>query len=193
MWYLDARKYRPGMYDDRLADPAVNQAWGGFDESRFIGEARIHGNPLLDCGIIGWEDSTAVKRAESEVYDKAHEEAASNAAAEPSAFDQLSDVMPAVSEYTQGSIMILNADDPELLECSEPELHERLTSHLAEPYRCREALPDWAVAPFRYMEKVFLGTIESGYVPGPIVVEPIRQRLGFPYEWFGAKVDGEGS
>lgn len=183
MWYLDARKYRPGMYDDRLTDPEFQNAWGGFDPNRVLSEARIHGNPFIDCGVIGWEDSTAVKRAENEAYEQATE-----AGGDSTGFDmELFDLMAAIASYTLGSIMILDADDPELLECSATELEERLTSHIAEPYRHPEAWPEWAIPTFKYVEKMFLATIESGHVPGAILVEPIRQRMGFPYEWLGPK------
>jgi hypothetical protein len=84
---------------------------------------------------------------------------------------------------------IIDADDPELVEHGEAYIHERLTSYIGEPFRANsDALPPYIRS---YVDQnTVIGLADGWYTGLPAVfLEPLRQRLGFPYEWWGAPID----
>lgn len=191
MWYNDAHKWDPEGYspfiDGVFRDPAAAEAMVGFSEDHAgLIEGRCHGNPFFDTGNIGREDNTAVKRAENDAY-RANDEAG-GALFE---FERMFKELPVAQQYVQGSFYIIDIDDPELVEHGEAYINEQLTSHLAEPMaKPREEWEPWMVYVYDdYMTRLFVENLAYGFVPGPIIVEPERQRMGLPYEWFGARID----
>jgi hypothetical protein len=39
------------------------------------------------------------------------------------------------------------------------------------------------------IDDIFIKNVAYGHIPSPIIVEAQRQRMGLPYEWFGAPID----
>jgi hypothetical protein len=87
---------------------------------------------------------------------------------------------------------IIDIDDPELVEHGEAYVHEQLTSYIAEPLRegsdSYQSLPPYVQS---YVDRNTVNALAKGWYTGlPAVFhEPLRQRLGFPYEWWGAPID----
>lgn len=40
-----------------------------------------------------------------------------------------------------------------------------------------------------YDDYIFIKNLAYVHIPSPIIVEPQRQRMGMPYEWFGPRID----
>jgi hypothetical protein len=86
---------------------------------------------------------------------------------------------------------VIDIDDPELVEHGEAYIHERLTSYVAEPLSDRpgsEPLPEYIGT---YVDRNTVDGLALGWYAGlpSVFLEPLRQRLGFPYEWWGAPID----
>jgi hypothetical protein len=97
--------------------------------------------------------------------------------------------MPDIWDQNHG-FHIIDADDPELVEHGEAYIHEKLTSYLAEPFveGSEATLPPYVRT---YMERNTVNGLALGWYAGlpAVFLEPLRQRLGFPYEWWGAPID----
>lgn len=188
MWYFDGRKYRPELYTEEV-DQILSGNWGGqaaqedsgFLTSRSLQAARVHGNPLYDSGDITWNASVQVKRDldEAVVFDESSGDAVSA---------EYVDAVTPATLYVDGSYYIVDTDDPDLLE-GEEHLHERLTSHTADLYANTFDDPSGFQFVHDYLSMHFCKNLAAGIVPGAVVLEPVRQVLGFPYEWVGAPVE----
>lgn len=190
MWYIDGHKYEPERYTELLDGFQNNAAMitemGNFEELKLLMEARCHGNPHLDTVTIGWHENTSQKRAENDSFRAA------------SASDEVAEILKLGFEaiggsqsFVEGSLYIIDIDDPELVEHGEAHIHRQLTSHLADPItKPREEWEPWMAPVYdTYIDSLFLENIANGFVPGAIVAEIERQRLGLPYEWYGARID----
>jgi hypothetical protein len=191
MWYIDGHKWDADTYsqevDEMLNNPAMAEAVMGLTDSHgMLIEGRCHGNPFLDTDTIGWEDHTDQKRAENDAY------RAEEAADKPIyGFKNIFQKVPPAEKYVQGSFYIIGIDEPEYAERGEMYIHERLTSHLAEPItQPKSEWEPWMHYVYDdYIDDIFIKNLAYGQIPSPIIVEPQRQRMGLPYEWFGAPIE----
>lgn len=185
MWYIDGRKYRQDCYDTRVDQLLNNEAVLDLEmyaAGQYVVEGRVHGNPFVDTCSMTRAPDTASKRAENDAYESV---TASEALAAQEYFEK---VVPA-TRYVEGSFYIVDIDDPELVEGGEDYIHERLTSHLADPCGEPESTwKPWMHGTFAYMGHILVSDLQNGLIPGAIVVESFRQRLGLPYEWVGAPI-----
>jgi hypothetical protein len=133
---------------------------------------------------ITWLDNTAIKRSEVPLYEKALTE--EKDPREKVHFDK-------VHEATSNTIglVIIDVDDPELVEFGEAYIHEQLTSHLADMAAApKESWPAWfRDTVFPYCAKPMVENIANGFPMGPLFAEMFRQYVGHPYEWYGAPID----
>jgi hypothetical protein len=99
------------------------------------------------------------------------------------------ELLPEIWDQNQ-SFHIIDADHPELLEHGEAYIHARLTSYIAEPFLESSDLP---LPPYvrRYVNRSTVDALTTPWRAGPpaVFLEALRQRLGFPYEWWGAAID----
>jgi hypothetical protein len=204
MWYVFGARYNENYTEEidgflhRLDGLAVL----GEDEGANVSEARAHGNPFLDCSTLIRQESTAVMAAQIDIYNSDDEARAADEA--PAAqgdeellgsqergriIELLFDVMPSMWDQNHG-FHIIDIDDPELVEHGEAYVHEQLTSYLAEAFRegSDRTLPPYVR---EYMERNTVDGVANGWYTGlpAVFLEPLRQRLGFPYQWWGAPID----
>jgi hypothetical protein len=192
MWYVVGWKYNSNytqQIDDALnlmADPLE------IREDSSANEARAHGNPFLDVSSVIRHDSTAVMAGQMKSYKAEVEERA--AGDEPAAgfgYAEMFEALPNAWDQNHG-FHIIDIDDPELVEHGEAYVHEQLTSYIAEPLRegsdSYQSLPPYVQS---YVDRNTVNALAKGWYTGlPAVFhEPLRQRLGFPYEWWGAPID----
>ena len=198
MWFISAYEYNDNYsqeFDDFLANPAK---WDDMLEIKEAGdhpsaiEARVHGNPLLDACSIGWQDSADSMHDQFDVY-RAEDEvrAAGGAPTSGYGWKEMFETLPGVWGYFEG-FHIIGVDEPEYLEHTEAEIHQRLTTYLAEPFLepGESWEPDLKNYIPRYIKRQFLNGVSNGRVTLPgAFMEPVRQLLGLPYEWHGAPID----
>lgn len=197
MWYTDGTKWKAEAYSQALDDVVsaysdedganVDADGGGLVTAQGALGARIHGNPYFDTANLFWNDNTEQKRAEVPFYEQ---EYAHNESTQAKRFIEL---VPGATEHIQGSFYIIDVDDPELVEGGEHHMHRQLAGHYAEITKDpMESWPPWVrdhIWP--YMAELFFTDIANGHVPPAILMEPIRQHFGLPYEWLGARVEDE--
>ena len=186
MWYMDAHKWRPDMYDQELDDVigGYDDPSGIIDANRSVIEGRSHGNPHWDTNSIFFNPDTATKRREIQMYE------AEYATDEPSTAKAYISKVALAMSAGMGAYLI-DEDDPELVEFGEQYIHNRLTDHYGaltnEP---RETWPEWLAGDvWAYVTEQVTSQFANGYCPAPILFEMVRQSWGYPYEWFGAPVD----
>jgi hypothetical protein len=192
MWYVVGWKYNSNytqQMDDALnlmADPLE------IKEDSSANEARAHGNPYLDVSTVIRHASTAVMAGQMKSY-KA-EVAEREAAEEPATgfgYAEMFDALPKAWDQNHG-FHIIDIDDPELVEHGEAYVHQQLTSYIAEPLRegseSYQSLPPYVQS---YVDRNSVNALAKGWYTGlpAVFLEPLRQRLGFPYEWWGAPID----
>lgn len=181
MWYLDGRKWND-TYDSELdsiiANPDLFRMALSFEADSSLVEARVHGNPHLDTANLGWHQSTATKRAEVDVYD------GDAPAIDVTAFTNWILGATAGTE----SIYLIDADDPELVELGEDGVHERLTSHLADPISAPEPA-EWTHDMAKYLDRMLMEAIANGDVPPALNQQVLRARMGLGAGWIGAPID----
>jgi hypothetical protein len=162
----------------------------GMGESTNLNEARAHGNPYLDVTSLIRQESTAVMGQQMETYDSEDQaQSASDEAASGNRYQEMFELLPEIWNQNH-SFHIIDADDPELLEHGEAYIHEKLTSYVAEPFREGSELP---LPPYvrRYVGRNTVDGLATPWYAGlpAVFLEPLRQRLGFPDEWWGAPID----
>jgi hypothetical protein len=185
-WYIDGIRFNSNY--TRHQDEIVN-ASGIWDDPMGFGRAslqgcRVHGNTEFEWSNIAWQDSPARMRDQDAVY-----RAAINAADDTFAYKEIFDGMPD-SWDASGGFHIIDIDDPMLLERGEAYIHKQFTDYMAETIsRPEESSDEWDKLCRSYIFKNFFLNLSSGVVPAAIVVEPVRQLFGLPYEWHGAPIE----
>jgi hypothetical protein len=162
------------------------------DEGGKLNEGRSHGNPFLDVSSLIRQDSTAVMGGQMAAYDA--EDRARAAGDEPPSglgYREFFGVLPEIWDQNHG-FHIIDIDDPELVQPGAAYIHARLTSYVAEPLR--EGSDSFGSLPpyiRTYVECNTLNALANGWYAGlpAVFLESLRQRLGFPYEWWGAPID----
>ena len=194
MFFISSFKWNPGHQPAQgLGDEAWD--WAPFNKERPTAhEARVHGNPLVDTSTVGWQETTAGKRAENDYYTAVYSGKLEDRLGMPGSTGMRDWFLqaPGWIQGAQGSFYLIDVDDPELVEHGEDYIQERLTSHLADLYLTPESTWEpWVQDAKKYSEAYFFNNLARGYADaGPILSEPIRQRLGpFPYKWMGAPID----
>jgi hypothetical protein len=192
--YLQESYYKPPEGDEEAF-------WNSLvDPERDLVEARVHGNPLFDTTMsIHWQHDTAVMRVmATALFRDASGGAASDEAADGDdvagqAWEELSldDQLSALPEvfYHTDAFHIIDIDDPELVEFGEEYIHQQLTSHWGE--LARQPLSErepWVTAGLSFLDRQFFNNLVRGTDTPGVIKEPIRQRLGLPYQWAGADI-----
>jgi hypothetical protein len=106
-------------------------------------------------------------------------------------YKEMFETLPGMWDQNHG-FHIIDIDDPELVEHGEAYVHERLTSYIAEPLReGSEAFGSLPPYVGRYVDTNTVNGLAKGWYTGlpSVFLEPLRQLLGFPYEWWGAPID----
>ena len=191
MWFVYGLKYNDNYsqeVDDALnlmTDSVPGQAGSSLTE------ARAHGNPYFDVSSVVRHESTAVMGSQYKAYRAEME--AREAGEEPSGhgYQEMFETLPGMWEQNHG-FHVIDIDDPELIEHGEAYIHEQLTSYIAEPLR--EGSESFGTLPpyvQPYVDRNTVNGLAKGWHGGlpPVFLEPLRQRLGFPYEWWGAPID----
>lgn len=190
MWYVDGLRFN-GNYTQEMDDflHQMGARWAGIEENpNNLSEARSHGNPYLDVSSVAWHESTARMAGQMNTYRAEDEGRASGEEPAGYGYKEMFENIPRMWDQNHG-FHIIDADDPELVEHGEAYIHERLTSYIAEPFRANsDALPPYIRS---YVDQnTVIGLADGWYTGLPAVfLEPLRQRLGFPYEWWGAPID----
>ena len=193
MWYVFGSKYNEHYtqkMDDHLFSSMAEPLAAKQDSS--ITEARTHGNPFYDQTTIIWQEDSSVMGKQVAVYRA--EDAARSAGTAPAesgySFKDLLHDMPGMWDQN-GSFHIIDIDDPELVEQGEAYIHQQLTSYVAE-LDVSDLPEDSTFRDVRgYLEQLFVDGITKGWDDGlaGVIIEPFRQRMGYPYEWLGAPID----
>ncbi|ORW24358.1 hypothetical protein [Mycobacterium palustre] len=192
MWYVFGARYTENYTAEidgflhRLDDLGLL----GMDEGNNLNEARAHGNPFFDITSIIRQENTSVMGGQMKTYGSEDEaRAAGEEAPSGHGYRELFEVLPEIWDQNHG-FHIIDIDDPELVEHGEAYIHEQLTSYVAEPFRegSEVVLPPY-IRP--YVERNTVNGLAKGWHGGlpAVFIEPLRQRLGFPYEWWGAPID----
>lgn len=193
LWYVYGVRYNNENYTaeiDSFLHRLDELGLLGMEENNNLNEARAHGNPFLDITSVIRQESTAVMAGQIDTYNQEDEVRATGEEA-PSGhgYQELFDAMPDIWDQNHG-FHIIDADDPELLEHGEAYIHEKLTGYLSEPFLegAEKTLPPYVR---KYMERNTVNGLALGWYAGlpAVFLEPLRQRLGFPYEWWGAPID----
>jgi hypothetical protein len=182
-YHIDAYIFNANLtqsLDVMMTSPEAHEsAIPGMAPVLFAG--RVHGNPLLELQNIEHMESPSTMRGQLDFY-----KAIFSSGNDVHSFKEFFKTMYNVWERVE-AFHIIDVDDPMLLEFGEKFVHEQFTDYMAgfiteESGELREMLRE-------YCDTVFLNTIHNGFVPTGIVLEPVRQRCGLPYEWYGAQVD----
>ena len=197
MWYVFGARYNENYTEevDHFLHRLDDMGLLGMDEGSNINEARAHGNPFLDCSSLIKQKSTAVMAGQMDTYNADDENRAAGEAPvaqeneELLGYEELFEILPTIWDQNHG-FHIIDTDDPELVEHGEAYIHERLTGYVAEPFRegSDRRLPPY-IRP--YVERNTVDALATGWYAGlpAVFLEPLRQRLGFPYTWWGAAID----
>jgi hypothetical protein len=157
-----------------------------------LNEARAHGNPFLDVTSLIRQDSTSVMGSQMAAYHA--EDQARAAGQEPPSglgYREFLGALPDIWEENHG-FHIIDIDHAELVEHGEAYVHQQLTSYVAEPLRKGSesfgSLPPY-IRP--YVDRNTVNALAKGWYAGlpAVFLESLRQRLGFPYQWWGAPID----
>ena len=162
----------------------------GMGESTNLNEARAHGNPHLDVSSLIRQESTAIMGQQMNSYDSEDQAHTKSDETPPThRYQEMFELLPEIWDQNQ-SFHIIDADHPELLEHGEAYIHARLTSYIAEPFLESSDLP---LPPYvrHYVNRSTVDALTTPWHAGPpaVFLEALRQRLGFPYEWWGAPID----
>lgn len=181
MWYTDAFKWKDNYSPelDEVLNGEWTKAWASDDRMTF--GARVHGNSMFDTMSLCWLDSVENRRGELDPQ----------FFGEDGLFMKMFVGVPREATYLEG-MHIFDADDPELLEMGEARVHERVTSHLGDlAVAPPEEVPDGVQIEkaVDYVDKLVFMELADNRVPTGLHVEVFRQRLGLPYEWWGAPID----
>lgn len=180
-YYIDEYTYNSNFtqeIDDIIHAPAMlDQALGLEANSSIIG-GRVHGNPNLESANVGWQESPARMRDQDEVY-----RAAVVSGDDNFEFKKLFSKLPDVWK-TSGGFHVIEADDPMLVEQGEAFIHKQFTDYMSA--NVCDPQDEWDTLCSSYIFKHLLNNIALGVVPAAVVVEPVRQLLGLPYDWHGA-------
>lgn len=184
-FYLDGIRYNNSYTQEQ--DALVNTQemmteTVGLEPQSSLVSARVHGNPFFNSSNVIWQESPANMRGQLDVY-----RAMFASGTETQAYRDMFESMPNAYEWVEG-IHIIDDDDPMLVEQGEAHVHKQFTDYLADGVYGPEA-EEWTHILREYIGKILVNTNANGFVPAPVVVEPIRQSFGLPYEWHGAPID----
>ena len=184
-WYIDEYSYNPNFteeLDQIIHAPALFDEALGLDARSSVFGGRVHGNPNLESSNIGWQESPARMRDQDAVYEAAINAGGDAAEGMKAIFAGMPDVWK-----TTGGFHIMDADDPMLVEKGEDYVHKQFTDYFVDHIEANTS--EWDVLMKTYLFKNLVNNIALGVVPAGVVVEPLRQYMGLPYEWHGASTD----
>lgn len=161
-----------GIWDDPMGFGARSSIQGG----------RVHGNPGFEWTNLSWQDSPARMRDQDEVYRTAITSGNDEAFSYGEVFASMPDAWDA-----SGGFHVIDADDPMLVEQGEAFIHKQFTDYMSA--NVCEQKDEWDKLCTSYLFKNLFLNIENGVVPAAVVVEPLRQLFGLPYEWHGAPIE----
>jgi hypothetical protein len=191
MWYVDGLRFNDN-YTQEMDDflyKTMGAGWSGVEKGKEnVAFERSHGNPFLDVSSVAWHESTARMAGQMSTYRTEDEARASGEAPSRHGYKEMFENIPEMWDQNHG-FHIIDIDDPELVEHGEAYVHERLTSYISEPFREHsDAVPPYVRS---YVDRNTVNGLAHGLYTGlpAVFLEPLRQRLGFPYEWWGAPID----
>lgn len=168
---IDQRIHAPEMWDEALGLDAHSSIIGG----------RVHGNPNIEAVQVGWQEPIGRMAEQDEVY-----RTAIASRDESLGFQKLFEEMPTVWRRS-GGFHVIEVSDPMLVEQGEAYVHEQYTDYMSA--NICEQRDEWDKLCRSYLFANIFLNLENGVVPGAVVVEPLRQLCGLPFEWLGAPIE----
>jgi hypothetical protein len=185
-WYVDEYTYYPNFsqhHDELIHAPAMLDQALSLRAHSSLFAARVHGVPALESANIGWQNSPERMRDQFDVYKNAV-----LSGDESFGFKKIFGEMPEVWRTANG-FHVIDSDDPMLVEKGEAYVHKQFTDYFEPIGEPEETSDEWTKLLRSYIFRWLANDSALGIVPPAVVLEPVRQILGFPYEWHGAPIE----